>query len=75
MIPFGELYHDTDQFIEMFNDLNISTDFKKNEFVLKHFFRSANPAERIPISVENHITKDNPDSICGTNIPVDVKYV
>lgn len=76
MIPIGELYHDTDQFIEMFNDLNISTDFKKNEFVLKHFFRSADPAERVPISVENHITEDNPDSISGgTNIPVDVKYV
>ena len=75
MRPTGELYHDTDQFIDMFEDLNKSADFKKNEYVLKHFFRSADPKDRIPVSVENHITKNDPDSISDTNIPVDVRYV
>ena len=54
--------------------------FKKNEYVLKHFFRSADPKDRIPVSVENHITKNDSDSISSdptssTNIPVDVRYV
>ena len=68
----GELYHDSDTFLNMFDDLNVSCDFKKNEFILKHFFRSAKKDERIPIDVENHITKDNPDSI---NMPVDTRFV
>ena len=59
----GDLYHDSDQFLELFEDLNKSADFKKNEYILKHFFRSGNPTERIPVSVEDHITKNDSDSV------------
>lgn len=75
MIPTGDLYHDTDRFLEMFENLNTSINFKKNEFILKNFFRSRDPKERIPVSVENDMTENNADSISGTNIAVDVKYV
>jgi hypothetical protein len=69
MRPTGDLYQDTDEFINMFEDLNKSINFKTNEFILKHFFRSADPAQRIPVSVENHITKGD-----NEHIPVDINY-
>ena len=42
----------------MFDDLNTSIDFKKNEYILKHFFRSSDPNKRVPIEIDN-ISKDN----------------
>jgi hypothetical protein len=68
----GDLYNDTNIFLDLFEDLDKSMDFLKNEYMLKHFFRSANPKERIPISVENRITGVNIDSI---NIPVDTNII
>ena len=47
----GSLYHDVDAFMEMFEDLNKSVDFKKNEYILKHFFRSEDPSLRKEIDV------------------------
>ena len=67
----GDLYTDTNHFLDLFDDLDKSMDFEKNEYILKHFFRSSNPKERIPISVEKKITGGNTDSIhipVGTNI-------
>ena len=67
----GELYHDADTFIDLFDDLNKSIDFKKNEYRLKHFFRSndSNEREKFPVNVD-HITRDNKD-----DITVDTQYV
>jgi hypothetical protein len=67
----GDLYTDTNHFLDLFDDLDKCVDFEKNEYILKHFFRSANPKERIPISIEKKITGGNTDSIhipVGTNI-------
>jgi len=47
----NDIYIDADNFFSMFNDLNKSTEFKKNEFVLKHFFQSKDPALRKAIKV------------------------
>ena len=47
----NDLYTDVSDFMEMFDDLNKSIDFKKNEFILKHFFRSENPKLRKEIDV------------------------
>ena len=52
----GSLYHDVEAFIDMFDDLNKSVDFKKNEYILKHFFRSEDPSLRKDIDV---ITKED----------------
>jgi len=68
----GDLYSDTNHFLDLFEDLDKSVDFKKNEFILKHFFRSSDPKERLPISVENNITGGNTDNI---TLPVDINYV
>jgi hypothetical protein len=36
------LYDDCEHFTDLFNDLNKTTDFKYNEWVLKLFFQSSN---------------------------------
>lgn len=43
------LYVDTENFLGFFDDLNHVTDHNKNEFMLKHFFRSNDPDKRVPI--------------------------
>ena len=50
---------DTNQFLEYFNDLNKCTDYKKNEFVLKHFFLSKDPSLRKKVEVDNPIMTKN----------------
>jgi len=75
----GDLYHDVHTFIEMFDDLNKSVDFKKNEYILKHFFRSSEPSLRKEIDVIKPIdsisSEDTKGGIDGFRVPCDVKYV
>jgi hypothetical protein len=47
-----DIYLDSEHFLSLFHDLEKSIDFKYNEFVLKHFFRSQDPALRKPIDVK-----------------------
>jgi hypothetical protein len=47
----GHLYTDAEGFMSMFDDLNKSIDYKKNEFVLKHFFEPKEKSLRKPITV------------------------
>ena len=47
----GNIYTDAEAFINMFYDLEKEYDFKYNEYVLKHFFQSADPSLRKPITV------------------------
>lgn len=58
----GNLYSDVSTFLDMFDDLNESVDFKKNEYILKHFFLSADPKKRKQVDVmldANAIYKDD----------------
>jgi|688.fasta_scaffold83687_4 hypothetical protein len=55
----GDLYTDARHFINLFDDLNKERNHLKNEFVLKHFFRSADPALRKPITVGGEVTDVN----------------
>lgn len=69
----GDLYRDVEFFLSLFDDLNKSVDFKKNEYMLKMFFRSSDPEKRKPIDVDN-ISKDNePGGIDAFKLPVEVK--
>jgi len=36
----GNIYQDTETFLELFKDLNVSHDFKQNEWVLQQFFNT-----------------------------------
>ena len=46
-----DLYDDVSNFMAMFDDLNKSIDWKKNEYVLKMFFQSPDPKLRKEINV------------------------
>jgi hypothetical protein len=48
----GDIYEDTGSFLEMFDDLNKSVDFKKNEYILKHFFQPKDPKLRKEIEID-----------------------
>lgn len=47
----NDLYTDVDNFMDMFDDLNNSIDWKKNEYILKMFFQSEDPNKRKEIDV------------------------
>jgi hypothetical protein len=57
----GDLYTDAGQFTDLFDDLNISKDHLKNEFILKHFFRAKDENKRTPIEI--NINRADPESI------------
>ena len=46
-----QIVKDADTFVSMYDDLEKSTDFKKNEWILKHFFMSKDPALRKAVEV------------------------
>jgi hypothetical protein len=75
----GYLYDDVNCFMDMFEDLNKSIDFKKNEYILKHFFRSEDPTLRNEIDViTSQDEKGGIDAFKDPNmikIPVDVKMM
>lgn len=52
----NDLYRDVDDFVDMFDDLNHSIDWKKNEYILMHFFRAEDPSMRKPI---DNLTQDH----------------
>ena len=47
-----DLYQDVETFLDMFDDLDKSVDFKKNEYILKHFFRSKDAKGRGAVEVD-----------------------
>jgi hypothetical protein len=66
----GHLYTDAGNFTDLFDDLSKSCDHLKNEYVLKHFFRSNDPEHRRthPVDLKgigvdpNTITSQNSDN-------------
>jgi len=67
----GEIYLDTENFLEFFDDLNTSTNFMKNEYILKLFFQSKDPSLRQEIKTiadSESITNDTNGGIDGFNI-------
>lgn len=64
----GDVYEDTELFLECFDDLNKSTDWLKNEFMLKQFFQPKDASLRRPIRTAMDI---NPEEITNdVNGPV-----
>ena len=47
----GDLYSDAHGFLDLFSDLSVETDHHRNEWLLKHFFRSDDPSRRVPIEI------------------------
>ena len=75
----NDLYTDVNDFLSLFDDLNKSVDFKKNEYVLKHFFRSSDPCMRREIEVIAPIDKitneDEKGGIDAFKIPVGINIM
>jgi hypothetical protein len=69
----GNLYVDVAHFLDLFDDLNTSADFKKNEFILKHFFQSKDPAKRREIDVFTDINSIDGEDDTGVKIPAELK--
>ena len=49
--PNSLLYDQVGHYLDIFNDLNISCDYKKNEYMLRMFFQSKDPKLRKEIDV------------------------
>jgi hypothetical protein len=79
----NNLYEDVDTFMDMFDDLNHSIDWKKNEYLLKHFFLSEDPSKRIDVDVisQTHddydriINEDTKGGVDMMKLPVGVNYI
>lgn len=73
-----DLYLDSENFLEFFDDLNKSQDFKKNEYILKMFFQSKDPSKRKEIEIiadpETIDTDTNGYTPDMMKYSVDVKY-
>jgi len=79
----NDLYNDIDQFMDIFDDLNKSIDWKKNEYLLKHFFLSEDPNKRMDIDVvsQSHeyydriVSEDESGGKDLMKLPVDVNIL
>jgi len=79
----GHFYNDVEEFIDMFDDLNTSVDWKKNEYILKMFFQSEDPSKRTDIDVHKHthddyeriLKEDSGGGIDLMKVPVDIKQI
>lgn len=79
----NNLYEDVDTFMDMFDDLNHSIDWKKNEYILKHFFLSEDPSKRREVDVisqthddyERIINEDTKGGIDMMKLPVGINYM
>jgi hypothetical protein len=75
----GDLYEDAEHFLGMFDDLNKSVDFKKNEYILKHFFVPKDPSLRKTIEIDTQpariVAEDSGAGIDMMQIGVDVKQL
>ena len=75
----GHLYNDVDTFLEMFDDLNTSIDWKKNEYILKHFFVSSDPKLKKEIDVIKPLNSISSEDEKGgkdlQKIEVGIKYM
>ena len=54
----NDIYIDVDIFMDMFDDLNKTIDWKKNEYVLKLFFQSSDENVRKPVDVVSQTHTD-----------------
>ena len=56
-------------------DLNKAVDFKKNEYILKNFFRAEKKELRIPIDVETITTDDTAGGMDMQKLPASINLM
>jgi hypothetical protein len=74
-----DLYDDVSYFMDLFDDLNVSIDWKKNEHILRMFFQSKDPKLRKEIDVladtQNIMGDDEGNGNDLVKIPVSMKLM
>lgn len=55
----GSLKNVTEDFLDLFEDLNESNDYKKNEFILAHFFQATDPKIRKEVPIPEIVSTGN----------------
>jgi len=74
-----DLYDDVSLFMDYFDDLNTSIDFKKNEWILKQFFLSNDPNKRNEIEVISNVhnisDEDTGKGIDLVKLPVEINLM
>lgn len=76
-------YNDVEEFLDIFDDLNTSVDWKKNEYLLKLFFQNEDPTKRKDIDVhsqthddyERILKEDTGGGIDLMKVPIDMKHI
>jgi hypothetical protein len=63
----GDLYEDTELFLSYFDDLNKTTNFLKNEYILKQFFVAKDPALRRKITTVADVDSITEDTNGGVD--------
>lgn len=71
----GHLYQDGETFIDLFEDLNKSNEWKKNEWILSQFFQAKEEKHRKEIDVFCEDKQSQEQSGANQQYAVDVKYV
>jgi hypothetical protein len=71
----NNLYVDVAHYLDLFDDLNTSANYKKNEYILKHFFQSSDPAKRKEIDVFTDTSSISGENSSGTRIDAEIKMV
>jgi hypothetical protein len=75
----NNIYEDVEQFLSWFDDLNHSIDFKKNEYILKHFFLAEDENKRIDLNqsglLDTIVEQDEKGGIDLMKLPVGIKIM
>ena len=70
----GNFYEDIENFLCMFDDLNESVDWKKNEYILKHFFQPSDPKLRKQIEIDTEpariVQEDSGEGMNIMEVPI-----
>ena len=78
-----DFHKDVEEFLDIFDDLNVSVDWKKNEYLLKMFFQSEDSSKRQKIDVhsqdhgfyEKILDEDEKGGKDLMRIPVETKII
>ena len=70
-----DLYADIDTFLSLFDDLNESVDWKKNEYILQQFFMSPNNNRKIDVLADHIVSEDETGGKDLMKVPVDVNMI
>lgn len=70
-----DLYRDVETFLDLFDDLNKSVDWKKNEYILQQFFMSPDKSRKVDVLADHIRSEDEEGGNDMMKIPCDVQMI